>query len=251
MSLFSFLKSTNEAIDPVAKEVQEVENYLNQKVRHYLPSYLLSLDDEPFQPSQRLIEIGLEASKRAFSINLEPVSKAFYPELQTYINTYPGEHYKLLAALMDVIKPRTVLEIGTYQGAGCMAMKSALPAGSKIYTYDIIPYDQIPNCGLKASDFDEKLEQRIVDLADPKMAESQMDILENVDFIFADAAKDGVMERAFIALFDRVKFKNKPIIMFDDIRFTIMTPIWRDIKHPKLDISSFGHWSGTGLVEWV
>ena len=95
------------------------------------------------------------------------------------------------------------------------------------------------------------MEQRIIDLSDPKMAESQMDILENVDFIFADAAKDGVMERAFIALFDRVNFKNKPIIMFDDIRFTIMTPIWREIKHPKLDISSFGHWSGTGLVEWI
>jgi hypothetical protein len=95
------------------------------------------------------------------------------------------------------------------------------------------------------------MEQRIVDLADPKQAESQMDILENADFIFADAAKDGVMERELIALFDRVRFKKPPIIMFDDIRFVNMTQIWREIRHPKLDVSSFGHWSGTGLVEWV
>lgn len=251
MSLFSFLNSSPKPIDPELIEKQEVEEYLSKNVRHYLPSYLLSQDDEPYKPSQRLIEIGLEATKRAFSIDLTSVSSQFYKELGVFMNTYPGEHYKLLAGLMEVMKPKTVLEIGTYQGAGALAMKSFLPAGSKLYTYDIIPFDKIENCGLKASDFDEKMEQRIIDLADPKQAQGEMEILENIDFIFADAAKDGVMEREFIALFDRIKFKNKPIIMFDDIRFTNMTQIWREINHPKLDISSFGHWSGTGLVEWI
>jgi len=71
MSLFSFLKSNNEVSNPQTIETKEVESYLNQRVRHYLPSYLLSLDDEPFQPSQRLIEIGLEASKKAFSNKLK------------------------------------------------------------------------------------------------------------------------------------------------------------------------------------
>lgn len=248
---FFFSSGPSSNKKPVSSEEQQVEDYLKKNIRHYLPSYLVSQDDEPFKPNKRLMEVGIEASKIAFDTDLSELAKRFYPELQTYINTYPGEHYKLLFALMKVLKPKTVIEIGTYQGAGCMSMKSALPEGSKIYTYDIIPFHQIPNCGLKESDFDEKLEQRIVDLADPKQAENQMDILENVDFIFADAAKDGVMERAFIDLFDRVKFKNKPIIMFDDIRFTIMTPIWREIRHPKLDISSFGHWSGTGLAEWI
>lgn len=251
MSLFPLFKSAPAPPSVEEREQAEAEAFLAKRVRHYLPSYLMSLDDEPFQPSARLVEIGLEASKKAFATDLTAVSGRFFKELQTYINTYPGEHYKLLAALMVVLKPKIVIEIGTYQGAGCMAMKSALPDGSKIYTYDIIPFDQIHNCGLKATDFDEKMEQRIVDLADPKQAANQMDILENADFIFADAAKDGVMERAFITLFDRVKFKNRPIIMFDDIRFVNMTQIWREIRHPKLDISSFGHWSGTGLVEWV
>ena len=26
--------------------------------------------------------------------------------------------------------------------------------------------------------------------------------------------------------------------------------IWRAIARPKLDVTSFGHWTGTGLVEW-
>ncbi len=250
MNLSGLFKTKTVELSAEQKEQAEAEIFLANHVRHYLPSYLLSLDDEPFQPSSRLIEIALDASRKAFSLDLSQVAAPFYKELQVFMNTYPGEHYRLLAALMDVLQPKTVIEIGTYQGAGCMAMKSALPEGSRIYTYDIIPFDQITGCGLTATDFDEKMEQRIIDLSDPKQAESQMDILENADFIFADAAKDGVMERAFIALFDRVKFKKPPIIMFDDIRFVNMTQIWREIRHPKMDISSFGHWSGTGLVEW-
>ncbi|MGH7312141.1 MAG: hypothetical protein ACREJV_03130 [Candidatus Rokuibacteriota bacterium] len=30
-----------------------------------------------------------------------------------------------------------------------------------------------------------------------------------------------------------------------------MLAIWREIRMPKLDVTSFGHWSGTGLVEWT
>lgn len=251
MGLFSFGKSHKNAVNTELKDQEEIEIFLHQNVRHFLPSYILSQDDEFYKPNERLIEIGLEAAKRAFSIDLTIHSRAFHPELQRYINTYPGEHYRLLAALTEIIKPTTAIEIGTYQGAGCMAIKSHLPEGSKLFTFDIIPFDKIENSGLFPSDFDDKMEQRIVDLSDPLQAESQISILEKADFIFVDAAKDGHMERAFISLFDRIKFKRKPIIMFDDIRFTVMTPIWREIKHPKLDISSFGHWSGSGLVEWI
>jgi hypothetical protein len=39
------------------------------------------------------------------------------------------------------------------------------------------------------------------------------------------------------------------LLILDDIRFTNMIPLWRAISSPKLDLSSFGHWSGTGLVD--
>lgn len=251
MPFFSFAKNAPPPAAPDSTEKAEAEAYLNANVRHYLPSYLLSLDDEPFKPSQRLMDLGLEAARRAYRLDMNETCAPFYPALQTFMKTFPGEHYKLLAALVDVLRPRLVLEIGTYQGASCLSMKSTLPEGSRIITYDVLAYDQVPDGCLRPSDFDDRLEQRLVDLADPAQANTQMDVLENADFIFVDAAKDGDMERAFIALFDRVKFKNPPVIMFDDIRFQIMIPIWREIRHPKMDITSFGHWSGTGLVDWV
>lgn len=44
---------------------------------------------------------------------------------------------------------------------------------------------------------------------------------------------------------------GQPILVFDDIRAWNMLAIWREIRMPKLDLTSFGHWSGTGLVDWT
>ena len=76
-------------------------------------------------------------------------------------------------------------------------------------------------------------------------------MLESADFIFSGAAKDGVMEQRFIDNFKPLQFKNAPIVMFDDIRLWKMLKIWRALDRPKLDLTSFGHWSGTGLVDWL
>ncbi|WP_164546837.1 MULTISPECIES: hypothetical protein [unclassified Variovorax] len=40
------------------------------------------------------------------------------------------------------------------------------------------------------------------------------------------------------------------MIVFDDIRVMHMVDTWRRIARPKMDLSSFGHWSGTGLIDW-
>jgi predicted O-methyltransferase YrrM len=229
----------------------ETKYFLQKSVRHYLPSYLLSLDDEPTKPNDFLIQTAIKAIDVAWKLDFRSVANRFSVDIQQFISTFPGEHYRLLGALMIVLKPKIVVEIGTYQGAGCLSMKQFLPAESKIFTYDIIPFDQISGSGLVHSDFDNQMEQRLADLSDPNVEDSQLAVLENADFVFVDAAKDGVMERRFIELFEKVKFKNRPVIMFDDIRFTNMIPIWREIAHPKLDITSFGHWSGTGLVDWT
>jgi len=64
-----------------------------------------------------------------------------------------------------------------------------------------------------------------------------------------DGPKDDEFERTFLHLCCRLKPFNRPRwLLIDDIRFENMVHLWRSIKSPKLDISSFGHFSGTGLV---
>lgn len=75
--------------------------------------------------------------------------------------------------------------------------------------------------------------------------------MEKANLIFIDAEKDGITEEKFLEKFYEVDFEEKVVILLDDIRLWNMLKIWRDISRPKLDLSSFGHLAGTGIVEWT
>jgi hypothetical protein len=65
-----------------------------------------------------------------------------------------------------------------------------------------------------------------------------------------DGPKDGIFERKLLQQLETVEFHKPLLVVMDDIRFWNMLAIWQEITRPKLDLTSFGHWSGTGLVEW-
>lgn len=220
------------------------------QARHYQYSMLYSADDEEGQPSNRLISIALDAVKNAQEVSLRDISSRLNnPPL--YPDIWPGEHYKLLAGLMLTLKPKIVIEIGTYTGISALTMKKFLDPDAKLFTFDIFEWRTFKDTCLKKEDFgDGRLVQCIDDLTEPSVLEKYRATLENADLIFIDAAKDGSQEKKFLDNFERLQFKTKPIFVFDDIRVWNMLKIWREIKRPKLDLTSFGHWAGTGLVEW-
>lgn len=213
-------------------------------------SMIFTAHDDPGQPSPFLINIAIEATRKAQEISLGDIgsrlkSPPFYPDI------WPGEHYKLLAGLTLLIKPKLVIEVGTGGGLAVLAIKKYLTPDAKIITFDLIDWKSNPQTYLKNEDFaDGRLIQSLDDLADINMVNKHRLMLEAADIIFFDAAKDGIMEQKFIDNFRSVSFKTKPLVIFDDIRVWNMLKIWRDLPYPKLDITSFGHWSGTGLVEW-
>ena len=119
-------------------------------------------------------------------------------------------------------------------------------------TFDIIPWSQYPGVCLTASDFsDGRLEQKLDDLSDRAGFQKNQSLIEAADLIFLDAAKDGVQEQLFLDNFAGAHFTKAPVIVCDDIRVWNMLKIWRDVRRPKLDLTSFGHWSGTGLIHWI
>jgi hypothetical protein len=44
------------------------------------------------------------------------------------------------------------------------------------------------------------------------------------------------------------RWPRRRVVVFDDIRVLPMLQLWRDLPFPKLDATSLGHWSGTGLL---
>src|ERR1051325_4403055 len=168
------------------------------QVRHAQYSMIFSADDEQARPSERLISTSIEAIKHAQELSLSDVSARlnsppYYPDV------WPGNHYKLLAGLVLALKPKVIIEIGTYTGMSALAMKKYLEHGSKLYTFDIFEWNSFKDSCLTQEDFkDGKLIQVIDDLTDSSVVARHRELLQEADLIFIDAAKDGSMEKKFL-----------------------------------------------------
>ena len=218
------------------------------RARHVEISALFSLDDDPATPNERLLQTALSSIRRAQEIYLPGLLQRGAPGLAS---TWPGEHYRLLAALVDVLQPQTVVEVGTYQGLSALAMLERLPEGAVLTTFDVLPWGQIEGSYLRQEDLvSGQLVPIAADLSQPTIAVEYAGLLRQADLIFLDAAKDGSLEQRLLDNFDALGLQEGALVVLDDIRLWNMLHIWRSIRRPKLDLTSFGHWSGTGLVDW-
>jgi O-methyltransferase len=200
------------------------------------------------------MDLAMEAISQAHrNISLDDIAKRLasrFPYPDSTIALWPGEHYKLLASLVKVMNPGLVVEIGTAEGLSALCLKKYLSPHGRVMTFDIVPWKEYPRTCLNAEDFrDGQLTQTIADLGDRETFESYRTILKNADLIFIDAAKDGRLEHKLITNFQTIDFHSKPIFVFDDIRLWNMLSVWRELEWPKLDLTSFGHWCGTGICE--
>lgn len=213
-------------------------------------SAIYAADQQPGMASEYLLQLGLKSAERALSIDLSDISGRISNKQVNYIDIFPGEHYRLLAALTDVVKPGLVIELGTHLGYSALCMKKFLPAGSKLATFDVVPWFGFADTILQPGDFDDRFIQFMDDVTDPLIFQRHMDMFADAEIVFMDALKDGLQEYRFLENFSKVEFRKKCLFVFDDIRLWNMLDIWYHMPRPKLDMTSFGHWSGTGLVEW-
>jgi predicted O-methyltransferase YrrM len=226
-------------------------SFLPVRGRHVLVSAIVSADDDHAKPSDRLLDVVLNAAALARSISMASVIERM-TEPPYYPDVWPGEHYKLLAGLVETCRPETVIEIGTATGLSALAMRTVLPAESRLVTFDIVPWNKFPDTCLRAGYFEDgTLSQVIGDVSDPRVLRQHADLFQDADLIFADGPKDGRFEQVFLDRLADLTLPKKPLIVLDDIRLWKMLAIWRAIRLPKLDITSFGHWSGTGIIDWV
>lgn len=236
--------------EKIKARLKEFSLPITVPARHREYSAVFSADDDHAVPSERLLSLALEAARLAREISLKDISARL--KVPPYCpDIWPGEHYRLLAALVSALKPQSVVEIGTATGLSALALKKMLPEGGSLTTFDVRPWRDFPDTALKDSDFsDGSFKQVQADLSDRSVALSHRELLGGAGLIFVDAAKDGLMERRFLENFCEAGLKAGAVLVFDDIRLWNMLGIWREISMPKLDLTSFGHWSGTGLVEW-
>jgi len=220
--------------------------------RHMDCSLLLSEEPGAAVPAT-LFEAAIGAVKAAHALSLDPIVARMDGSFPIpYPNVWPGEHYRLLAGLVATRQPRLIVEIGTGDGLSALAMKTQLPADGRIVTFDVADWRASSRTCLRDEDVaDGRLSQVVGDLSDDSVFHRSQPLLANADVIFFDGPKDGRFEPALLARFEDMEFSGEPLIVFDDIRLWTMLGVWRGIRQPKLDLTSFGHWCGTGLVQWA
>jgi predicted O-methyltransferase YrrM len=132
-----------------------------------------------------------------------------------------------------------------------VALLEGLDPRAKVYTVDIDSWECKSRPWLISSDFGAGIVRQIIsDMKAPDLFVRHGESLAEAELVFVDGPKDGSTEAAFLDLLATIPFRRNPIIIFDDIRLMNMVFVWRSIQRPKMDLTSFGHWSGTGLVDW-
>jgi hypothetical protein len=194
-----------------------------------------------------LLNYGLKIASKTVTTFITSTERMTRDQ-QAEAQSWPGYNYRLLKTLVADRKPKIVVEIGTFEGLSSLCMLEALPEGSRIITYDLIPWDRFPHTVLRKEDFKRGLEQRLGDLSSPQFFASQRDVLLEADMFYMDGPKNLRFEPAFIGQL-RAERKKPGLMIWDDTRLLKMIEMWRALDLPKLDMTSLGHWTGTGVLK--
>lgn len=202
-------------------------------------------------PTDDLIRLLCAAATRAITIDLSDIADRAPRQVErSEINTWPGHHYRLLAALVDELEASSVVEIGTFTGASALTCASR-PTVRSVVTYDIAAWNEIPFTLLAPEDLAAsggRIEQRLLDLQDPVTFAAESATLASADLIFVDGPKDGRFEAAFFDLLLALERDRDCCLVIDDVKVNTMVEIWQEFPLAKIDAASVGHWSGTGIV---
>ena len=216
-----------------------------EEPRHSFHSACLSVDDDQAAQAFDDWDYVLEAVRVASKCRIDSDALT--------ANSFPGDHYRLLAGLIYNLDrsngPLSLIDIGTSCGLSARTMLDFSPDEDKVETFDVADWLDNPCTYLTEKDFETRLTQHLQDLKEPEVFSRYAKMLCEADFIMCDGPKDGVFERKFYTLLSTLDLPKKPRwLLLDDIRFPSEMASWRMIDSPKVDLTSFGHFSGTGLV---
>jgi predicted O-methyltransferase YrrM len=216
--------------------------------RHYEVSAILDNDNFIGKPTDRLLNIFMdlirETPKQSTSLFIKREN------VPTYVFNYYGEHYLLLQALVKLINAHNIVEIGTYTGLSTLSFLHVIE-DRKLITVDLVDWKDFNKTVLIESDFSKyNIKQILANFSDYQTMLSHKEIFLSADLIFCDGPKDTVFEKTFLNNLKMLGIKDGCIVLLDDIRQWNMIELWNSICMPKLDITSIGHFTGTGLIEW-
>lgn len=170
-------------------------------------------------------------------VDLTPFTDFIPEEYRFFFFAQAGEApYRLLAYLSTLFTNETLIEIGVHNGWGSLAL--GYNRANRVVGYDVDLSTLSP--AIRDANPHLSFKEGLAHQMDPEV------ILAS-PFIHFDALHDGVYERVFFDFL--VERGYKGLLLLDDIHLNgEMKHFWSSITHPKHDMTSVGHKTGTGLV---
>jgi hypothetical protein len=220
------------------------ETFPIEKIYEINPQSLRSYDE------LRLLNNTITASDLTKSINL---CKSFdeYFVLFDFWEHAGKQHYQLLAFFSLLYNNADIIDIGTHVGSSALAL-SYNPT-NRIHTFDIA--DKITGTDFEKNSYRERqnITYYFENLFDASIRKKFERLIKNSKIIMVDAdPHDGNTEIQFYRLLRDMKYKG--IVIWDDVLFYNQYPgmcqFWQQTVENdyKFDLTSLGHFSGTGLV---
>jgi len=166
-------------------------------------------------------------------------------QYRDFLWKWPGEHYRWLTSYVRTVKPGGVLEIGRGLGSGSIALFHSLPREGTLWSYDTKA-----DAGIWIPDWMHQDDRYVMvhgDACDSSAYEGVLDVGE-LDFALLDVdPHDGKQESRALSVLKEGGFEG--VVLCDDIRANDgMKEWWASVEFTKLDITDYGHASGSGLV---
>ncbi|MBS1707756.1 MAG: class I SAM-dependent methyltransferase [Armatimonadetes bacterium] len=155
----------------------------------------------------------------------------------------PGQdkYYHYLRGLVQVLQPKTVVELGTCQGGSALFMLLDLPEDGTLTTIDVAARPEF----LASCMDDPRLRLVEGSSTDPALPERLG--LRDVDLLFVDTDHTCAQVAAELAKWLPL-VRPGGVIAFDDVHMNDMDDFWDAFDLPKVDCGTQLHWSGFGVA---
>ena len=194
-----------------------------------------------------LDEIIEKTNKRMESFNVEAVMPALrYANsgaIEDVRNINGCANYQWSSCLMEVVKPKQVVELGGAMGVWSLCVLHTLPSNSHLYSITLAEH------GLEFSYIKDKYENFTGIVGDDLDMNNWKGIdLSKTDVWYFDSLHTNEQLTKELALYSPY-FKKGALLLFDDIRMGELWPVWEGLKYEKRELTDPLHFTGWGICQ--